>query len=113
MTASTTDTNTDLPFEFTGDTITVTLSFDNRGELVVRLPAQPNLKGGNVTIIRGTVEDTLRNILEVEAKIMRHEREGRFYGEPTSTQMARDIRRANSDTDTTMRSPTIAMDLEF
>lgn len=105
-------TNQTNPTNPNSHTLTIELSFNNHGELVVTLPPQPNTSGGSITIARGYVEETLRNILAVDEKIARSA--AKFFGEPTTKQLARDIKRANTDPIRPQNSPrTTAIDLEF
>lgn len=72
------------------DALLLELTFDPRGELVVRIPDSVSQKGGKVTLNSGSVEAQLRNILNIENKIRHHE--ARFYGEPDVRSLAADLK---------------------
>lgn len=87
------------------------LSFDNHGNLVVRLPETRTFKSGNMTLRTGFVEEELRNILNVENKIRRHEAE--FYGEPEVSQLAKDLKNNRISIKNSIRNSSSVLDLEL
>lgn len=95
------------------DTLLLELSFNAQGLLVVRLPETKTFKAGNTTLRTGHVEEELRNILNIENKIRRHEAE--FYGEPDTTALARDLKNSRINSRAPIRkssSGVLDLDLE-
>lgn len=93
------------------NTLTLELSFNPRGELVVHLPATQTFKPGNTTLRTGFVEEELRNILNIESKIRRHEAE--FYGEPETSQLARDLRAGRIAQRNIIRNSSAVLELDL
>ena len=87
------------------------LTFNSHGDLIVRLPETITYKSGLITLTPGSVETQLRNILDVENKIKKHE--AAFYGEPDLKSLAKDLRNSRITPKTSIRASNSVLDLEL
>lgn len=87
------------------------LTFNSHGDLIVRLPETITYKSGLKTLTPGAVESELRNILDIENKIKKHE--AAFYGEPDLKILARDLRNSRITPRTNIRASNSVLDLEL
>lgn len=92
------------------DALLLELTFDLRGNLIVRIPDSISQKGGKITLQTGNVENELRNILNIENKIRHHE--AAFYGEPDIRRLAADLKAGRIQSANIRRSTSI-LELEL
>lgn len=92
------------------DALLLELTFDPHGNLVVRIPDSISQRGGKQTLGRHTVEEQLRNILNIENKIRHHE--AAFYGEPDIRTLASDLKSGRIQS-TRIRNSTSPLELDL
>lgn len=101
----------EIPTDLSPNSLLLELTFDARGDLVVRLPETITYKSGLKTLTTGAVETELRNILNIENKIRKAE--AFFYGEPDLKTLARDLKNSRITPRANIRSSNAILDLEI
>jgi hypothetical protein len=96
--------------EYHPNALLLELTFNDHGHLIVRIPDSMSQRGGKVTLSPGSVEAQLRNILDVENKIKKHE--AAFYGEPGVRDLARDLKAGRIKT-TRIEKSTAPLELDL